>query len=145
MALKELSSVLVFATGVYVYLYLGVLSSLCPFNWQQCHRPVQILFLWSEGEILLLKFVSQFFLLKWDKFKDFRERKCAGLVKTFLSPERMNVEAQDPSGGLGWTYCFSVPFRTCSCDMLFLFLHVSRHPIVVNQYYFQGRGNIQNQ
>lgn len=45
-------------------------------------------------------------------------------VSDLLSPKRMNVEAQDQSDGLGRTPFYSVPFRTCSCDVLFLFLHV---------------------
>lgn len=100
------------------------LASVLFISSQQSHRPVQILFLGAE-EILLLEFVSQFYLLKWGKLKDFRERRGAGLVYIdFLSPKKMNVEAQDQSDGLGRSPIFSVPFRTCSCDVFFLFPHV---------------------
>lgn len=101
------------------------LASVLFISSQQCHRPFQILFLGAE-EILLLEFVSQFYLLKWGKLMDFREGRGAGLVYMldFLSPKKMNVEAQDQSGGLGRSPLFSVPFRTCSCDVLFLFPHV---------------------
>lgn len=56
------------------------LASVLFVNSQQCHGPVQFLFLESEEEFLLLEFISQFYLLKWGKLMDFRERRGAGLV-----------------------------------------------------------------
>lgn len=105
------------------------LASVLFISSQQCHRRVQILFLGAE-EILLLEFISQFYLLKWGKLMDFRERRGAGLVYMldFLSPKKMNVEAQDQSDGPGRSPISSVPFRTCSCDVLFLFPHVIMPP-----------------
>ena len=66
-----------------------------------------------DQEILLLEFVSQFYLLKWGKLMDFREKKGAELVYVldFLSPKGMNLEAQDQSEWTGKSSLYFCPFQ----------------------------------
>lgn len=108
-----------FATGIYRYLYLGVLFSLCP-SYEQCQGPIEILFLRFE-EVLLLEFLS---FICWTKLMDFRDRRGAGLVymldMVFTQVKRML--RLRISVGLRTTFSFNVAFRTRSCHVLFIFL-----------------------
>lgn len=61
-------------TGIFV---LGCcLVSVLPISSEQCHGPVEILFLGSE-EVFLLEFLT---FICWSKLMDFRDRRGAGLV-----------------------------------------------------------------
>lgn len=97
------------------------LVSVLPISTEQSHGPVEILFLGSE-EVFVLEFLS---FICWSKFMDFRDRRGAGLVyvryvfhpSTWMLRLRIRV--------LDWEqpfFLFKVAFRTCSCDVLFIFL-----------------------
>lgn len=122
------------------------LDSVLFINSQQCHGPVQILFLESEEEFLLLEVIIQFYLLKCGKLRDFRERRGAGLVRLFVTWEN---ECWGLGSVVNWEECPFSFFKTTSCDGLFLFLLSNNDKlcclIMINQYYFQEMDNSENQ
>lgn len=127
-------------TGIFVL--ECCLVSVLPISSEQCHGPVEILFLGSE-EVFLLEFLT--YLLELTHGLQGQKSCWTGAhVRYVFHPSEKNVKTQNQSVGLITTFSFNVAFRTRSCDVLFIFLLLWCHPIMINQYCFQGRSSSQN-
>lgn len=121
------------------------LVSVLPISSEQCHGPVEILFLGSE-EIFLLEFLSQFSLLESTHGPQGQKRCWTGVhVRYVFHPKWKNIKTQYQSVELRTTFSFNVAFRAHLVMCSSFFCALWHHPIMIKQFCFQGKSKIQNQ